>query len=106
MEGELYVEEKLAVKDKYSMFLGGNQPLCVIRNENADGGRLLVIRDSYSDSLAPFLALNYSEVHLFDLRYNRTPISAYAAENGIDEVLVLYSAANFTTDTNLPLMAR
>ena len=106
VEGELYVEEKLAVKDKYSMFLGGNQPLCVIRNENADGGKLLVIRDSYSDSLAPFLALNYSEVHLFDLRYNRVPISMYTAENGIDEVLVLYSAANFTTDTNLPLMAR
>ena len=104
--GELYVEEKLEVKDKYSMFLGGNQPLCVISNSQAQGGKLLVIRDSYTDSLAPFLALDYEEVHLFDLRYNRAPINQYAEENGIDQVLVLYSAANFATDTNLFLMGR
>ena len=102
--GELYDESFLAKKDKYSMFLGGNQPLCVLRNENSDGGKLLVIRDSYSDSLAPFLSQDYEEVHLFDLRYNKTSIPQYVAENGIDQVLVLYSAANFTTDNNLFLM--
>ena len=104
-EGQLYVEEKLSVKDKYSMFLGGNQPLCVIQNsDNAGKGKLLVIRDSYSDSLAPFLALDCEEVHLFDLRYNRTSLRQYVEQNGIDRVLVLYSAANFTTDTNLFLL--
>ena len=104
--GELYVEERLELKDKYSMFLGGNQPLCVIANSQAQGGKLLVIRDSYSDSLAPFLALDYAEVHLFDPRYNRTPISQYVEENGIDQVLVLYSAANFATDANLFQLGR
>lgn len=104
--GELYVEEKLEQKDKYSMFLGGNQPLCIIRNSSVQGGRLLVIRDSYADSLAPFLALSYSEVHLFDLRYNRTSIQEYVTEHDIDQVLVLYSAANFATDGNLFLLGR
>ena len=28
-------------------------------------------------------------------------LSAYVEENGIDQVLVLYSTANFTTDGNL-----
>lgn len=101
VEGSLYDESKLAVKDKYSMFLGGNQPLCVIKNEQSDGGKLLVVRDSYCDSLAPFLGLDYSEVHLWDLRYNNMPLSQYVAANGIDQVLVLYSNANFATDTNL-----
>ena len=104
--GSLYDLSKLEVKDKYSMFLGGNQPLCVIENPEAKNGKLLVIRDSYSDSLAPFLALDYQEVHLFDLRYNRVPITQYVMENGIDQVLVLYSNANFATDGNLVLMAR
>lgn len=99
--GKLYDESKLAVKDKYSMFLGGNQPLCIIKNEQSNGGRLLVIRDSYSDSLAPFLGLDYSEVHLWDPRYNNTRLSQYIAENKIDQVLVLYSNANFATDANL-----
>ena len=106
VEGQLYVRKKLEVKDKYAMFLGGNQPLCVIENPNGTKGKLLVIRDSYSDSLAPFLAQDYGEVHLFDLRYNLTPISQYVEENGIDQVLVLYSASNFATDANLRLIAR
>ena len=102
--GQLYDESFLEKKDKYSMFLGGNQPLCVIENENSDGGKLLVIRDSYCDSLAPFLGLDYSEVHLWDLRYNRTSLKTYIAQNGIDQVLVLYSNSNFSTDTNLPML--
>lgn len=103
--GSLYDLSKLELKDKYSMFLGGNQPLCILRNPLVEGGKkLLVIRDSYSDSLAPFLALDYSEVHLFDLRYNLNSLKAYVEENGIDQVLVLYSASNFVTDPNLFLM--
>ena len=101
VEGTLYDLSKLEVKDKYSMFLGGNQPLCIIQNPDAPDGRLLVIRDSYSDSLAPFLAEQFREVHLFDLRYNNMSLKQYVEDNGIDQVLVLYSAANFSTDINL-----
>lgn len=101
VESSLYHPEKLEVKDKYAYFLGGNQPLCIIKNPDAQGGKLLVIRDSYSDSLAPFLAEEFQEVHLFDLRYNNTSLKKYVVENQIDQVLVLYSANNFNTDQNL-----
>ena len=36
----------LSVKDKYSMFLGGNQSLCVVRTPHTDAPKLLIIRDS------------------------------------------------------------
>ena len=104
VDGSLYDLSRLEVKDKYSMFLGGNQGLCVIRNPDAEGGRLLVVRDSYADSLAPFLSLDYQEVHLFDLRYNRLSLNQYVQDNGIDQVLVLYSNSNFSTDANLALL--
>ena len=101
----LYDRTYLEKKDKYSSFLGGNQPLCVIKNENvADGSKLLLVRDSYSDALAPFLAQRFSEVHLIDLRYYRMPVSAYAAENSIDDILVCYSVQNFISDRNLVLL--
>jgi len=105
-EGELYVEKFLGEKDKYSYFLGGNQPLCVIEGKNADAPKVLVIRDSYADSLAPFLSEAFSEVHLFDLRYNMSSIPQYVEENGIDSVVVLYSFSNFSTDQNLFLLGR
>lgn len=102
----LYDFSYLDKKDKYSLFLGGNQPLCVLENPESDGPRVLVVRDSYSDSLAPFLAQSFSQVHLWDCRYNRTMLSEYVAEQQIDMVLVLYSVANFATDANLFLMSR
>lgn len=99
----LYDYDYLGEKDKYSAFLGGNQPLCVIRNESGSG-KLLLIRDSYADSLAPFLALHFQEVHLLDLRYYRGSAAAYAAENGVDGIVVLQSVPNFITDRNLGLL--
>lgn len=104
-EAALYERPHLDGKDKYSAFLGGNQPLCVIRNEEGTG-KLLLIRDSYSDALAPFLARHFEEVHLLDLRYYRGSAAAYAEENGIGEIMVLQSVANFITDLNLALLGQ
>ena len=103
--GRLYVPEQLEVKNKYAYFLGGNQPLCVIRSQ-AEGQKILVIRDSYSDCLAPFLTERFSEVHLFDLRYNRLSPQDYIRENDIDMVLILYSIETYFSDENQFLLTR
>lgn len=97
----LYVESFLSVKDKYSMFLGGNQSLGVVTTPNTDKPKLLIIRDSYTDSLVPFLTPHFSEIHLIDLRYYKLSIQDYIEQNGIDQALVLYSVPNFVTDSNL-----
>ena len=96
--GSLYVDSFLEVKDKYSSFLGGNKPLCVIETTHTDAPKILVIRDSYSDSLAPFLTQNFSEIHLFDPRMNLTSVKDYVAQNDIDAVVVLYSISNFVSE--------
>lgn len=101
----LYDFDKLGEKDKYSAFLGGNQPLCVIRNPEGTG-KLLVIRDSYADSMAPFLALHFEEVHLLDPRYYRYSAAKYAEDNGLDAIAVVYSVPNFITDRNLVLLTQ
>lgn len=103
--GTLYDWSRLETKDKYSAFLGGNQPLCVIKNPEGTG-RLLLLRDSYSDALAPFLALHFEEVHLMDLRYYRRSAAQYAEENGIDSIAAVYSVPNFITDANLVFLVQ
>ena len=104
-ETGLYDSDYLGEKDKYSAFLGGSQPLCVIRNE-AGTGRLMLVRDSYADSLAPFLARHFEEVHLLDLRYYRGSPAAYAQEHGADGIVVLQSVPNLITDRNLALLSQ
>ncbi len=105
-QGSLYVDGWLDKKDKYSYFLGGRQPLCVIETEHTGAPSLLLIRDSYADSLAPFLTERFSEIHLLDPRDNLNSVKKYASENGIDKVAVLYSFSNFIDDGNLFLLGR
>lgn len=98
-DSTLYVDSYLDKKDKYSSFLGGNQPLCIIETEHTDAPKVLVIRDSYSDSLAPFLTQNFSEIHLFDPRMNLNSVKDYVETNEIDQVVVLYSISNFISSS-------
>jgi hypothetical protein len=108
-ESSLYDLTFLEKKDKYSMFLGGVSPLVKIVTQQSDAPRLLIIRDSYTDSMVPFMQGDFSELHVMDLRYYRNQlldsgIGQYIADNAIDEVLVCYSVGNFVTDVNVFLL--
>lgn len=104
IEGALYDEGYLAVKDKYSYFYGGNTPLLTIETGN-EGPKLLILRDSYMDSLSPYLFPHFSEIHILDLRYYMTSLKAYLDEYDFDSVLVCYSVNNFVEDGSVFLMA-
>lgn len=88
----LYWESYLNGKDKYSTYLGGNHNLDVIRNPKAKSSKkLLVLRDSYFNSMAPFLADQFSEIDAVDLRHYTGDLSQYIRENGITEIAAVYS---------------
>ena len=98
----VFYEERLQEADKYTVYLDGNHSVVTINNpDNAGKGKILVIRDSYSNCLGCFLAESYESVTLVDLRYYKESISELYAREGFDDVLVCYSLSNFMTDTNL-----
>ena len=99
----IFYRERLEEADKYTVFLDGNHSLVRVRNPEKTG-KILVVRDSYSNCLGGFLAQSYGEVVLVDLRYYRQPVSQLAREEGFDDILVCYSCANFLTETNLVLL--
>jgi len=99
----IFYRERLEEADKYTVFLDGNHSIVRVQNPEREG-KLLVIRDSYSNCLGGFLAESYGEVVLVDLRYYRQAISELAAQESFDDILVCYSCANFLTDTNLMLL--
>ena len=96
----VFYPERLKEADKYTVFLDGNHSIVRIQNPAATG-KLLVIRDSYSNSLGCFLVESYGEVILVDLRYYRQPVSQLVAEESVDDILVCYSLSNFLTDVNI-----
>ena len=104
LEGALYDESYLDGIDKYSYFFGGNTALITVETGHA-GPKLLILRDSYMDSLSPFLFAHFSEIHILDLRYYHTSTKAYLEQHDFDSVLVCYSVKNFVEDSNIFMMA-
>jgi len=88
----IYWEEFLQKKDKYSTFLGGNHSVDVVKNADVKNGKkLLILKDSFANSMVPFLATNFSEIHIIDLRYYNQNIYDYIQQNGITESAAIYS---------------
>ncbi len=77
-------------KDYSTALLYGDNPLSVIDNKSlSHGNKLLLVKDSYGNAIAPYLANNYDEVHIIDFRYYTDNIVDYCNENGISSVLFL-----------------
>lgn len=101
----MFFTNYLEAADKYPIFLDGNHSLVKITNNNAPKKKLLMINDSYSHCIAPFLSDNYSEIIMVDLRYYKMPVSDIIKEEGITDVLMLYGIDNLVTDDNINFLA-
>lgn len=87
--------------DKYAYFLGGNHGLIRIETEAKNDRSLLLIKDSYAHCFVPFLAEHYGRIHVVDLRYYSLSVKEYAELNNCDEVLLLFSLAQFAMPAQL-----
>lgn len=96
----LFFNNRLEEADKYTVFLDGNHTLVKITNPDAKGEKILVVKDSFAHCFTGFLAEQYSEIYMVDMRYYRQPLSTLVKDNKITEVLYLYGAENLGSDTN------
>lgn len=101
----IYNTEYLTQKDKYSFFLNGNNAKVVVKTKVENGKKLLIIKDSYAHIMAQFLCQDYEELHFIDPRYYKAPLTKYAKENGITEVLFIYNLSNLVNDLGLPTLS-
>ena len=98
-----YDTSKLETRDKYAMFFNGNHGKVVITTPTEENRTLLVIKDSYANSLIPFLAPYYRKIVMVDPRYFYDDLEELMQVEEIQEVLYLYNANTFYSDTSLEL---
>ena len=90
---------KFEVRDKYAAFMWGNSGYVKIKsshNLNHQEGktsRLLLFKDSYTNSMIPYLTYNYDEIIVVDLRYMAKSTKELMQEE-FDDIFVMY---NFST---------
>lgn len=95
-----YDMSRLDSKDKYAVFLGGNHALTSVRLDEGDRETLVIVKDSFSHALAPFLALHF-DLKLVDLRYYSSSVLKLCRETGCEKVLVLCGVDTLATATDM-----
>ena len=85
--------------DRYDVFLSGATPIIEVTNTQTDNGKHLVLfRDSFGSSIAPWLLTAYEKITIIDIRYVSSAILGEQTElSTADEVLFLYSTAILNT---------
>ena len=73
----------------------------MITTPTEENRTLLVIKDSYANSLIPFLAPYYRKIVMVDPRYFYDDLEELMQVEEIQEVLYLYNANTFYSDTSL-----
>lgn len=92
----LYSYGYLEKKDKYSFFLDGTHDVVTVTGKGEDRPTLLLLKDSFANALAPFLAQHFDLVllNLSSTRNDYTDLSARVAEYGADRALIVYTLEN------------
>lgn len=81
--------------DKYRVFLGGNYAHLSIKSKNSKP-TLLLVKDSFANSVVPFLALHF-DIEMIDPRYcSREYLEQQLVRGDIDRTLFLLSAENLS----------
>ncbi|KPV61362.1 hypothetical protein QJ48_00050 [Paenibacillus sp. A3] len=101
----MYAMDNLGKKDKYTVFFDGNHSFIQITTGLRNGTKLLVVKDSYANSLIPFLTGHFSEIYVVDPRYYEKDLKALIQERQIRDVLLLYNANTFFEDPSLHQLA-
>ena len=101
----IYAQEFLDKKDKYAYFFGGNWGKVEIQTQANNGKHLLVIKDSFANSMIPYLLEEYERITMVDLRYFSDNIGRLIQQQQPTEILFLYEMTNLLTDTGVIKLA-
>ena len=97
----VYAPDCLEARDKYTVFFGGNHALVKLEMLSDSDRVLLVLKDSYANCFVPFLIPDYKAIVMVDPRYYTGDLETLMAAEGVTEVLFVYNANTFASDTSL-----
>lgn len=97
----LYSEKRLSEKDQYTYYVDGNHAEVKISTNANTGRKAVIVKDSYAHILIPYLATQYDEIDMIDLRYYHSPVSELIEDTQNTDLYFIYSLDNFAEDPNV-----
>ncbi len=99
-----YASERLNGRDHYGIFLDGTHDVVTVKKRTGEERpTLLLIKDSFANSLAPYLARHYDLVllNLSSSRKDFTNVTEQASRYDAERVLLVYTLENLLTADKL-----
>lgn len=86
----------------YGVFLGGDYPLTIIKTSGVNNGRkCVIIKESYGNALATYVASAFDETYIVDERYYDGNIVDLINERGITDVLIVNNISASNTNYHI-----
>lgn len=85
----------------YGVFLGGDYPLTIIKTGVNNGRKLVIIKESYGNALATYIASGFEETYVVDERYYDGNIVKLVEDRGITDVLIINNCAAANTNFHI-----
>ena len=85
----------------YGVFLGGDYPLTIIKTDVNNGRKLVIIKESYGNAPATYIASGFEETYVVDERYYDGNLVKLVEDRGITDVLIINNCAAANTNFHI-----
>lgn len=89
--GSYFIKFKDGASGAYCTFMGGDSKIVKVQTGKKNGRKLVIIKDSFGNTIPGYLFGSFEEVHVLDFRYFPRSLKKYVADNSITDIAVCIS---------------
>lgn len=85
----------------YCTFMGGDRHIVQVRTNANSKRKLMIIKDSFGNTIPGYLFGSFKEIHVLDFRYFTRNLRQYVKENGITDIALTFNIFNTCSAGNM-----
>ncbi|MCQ2139506.1 MAG: DHHW family protein [Bacteroidales bacterium] len=82
----------------YCTFMGGDTKITKVVTSTKNGRKIIILKDSFGNTLPGYLFYSFEEVHVIDFRYFTKNLVKYVVDNGITDIVFANNIGNASGD--------
>ena len=85
----------------YGVFIGGDYPLFCVETDVANERTALVIKNSFGNAFAPYLAAHYKPVFVIDYRKFKGNMGDFCRKNKVTDLIIMHNSFSANTASHI-----
>lgn len=98
-QGTYFYKFKDGSGNAYLTFMGSDQKLTKVKTSTPGNRKLLIVKDSYGNTIPGYLFYSFAEIHVVDFRYFKNNMVDYVNTNGITDICIAFNIFNICSSS-------